>query len=123
MANRRVSESQKSSKSTRSEAVPVAATPVVNAAVHATLNTAGSAESTPAVKARKRRTGAKQDQAVITTTLTPSVTEDQRRGMIALSAYLRAERRGFSPEGEAEDWLAAEKEVDALLNSGQTAPQ
>jgi hypothetical protein len=93
----------------------------VNAAVHAALDAAGSAEPAPAAKARKRRAAAQQDQAVITAT--PTVTEDQRRGMIALSAYLRAERRGFSPEGEAEDWLAAEKEVDALLNSGQTAPQ
>jgi hypothetical protein len=123
MANRRVSDSQKSSKSARSEAAPVAAAPVVNAAVHAGLDAAGSAGSAPGAKARKRRAAAKPDQAVITATSTPTVTEDQRRGMIALSAYLRAERRGFSPEGEAEDWLAAEKEVDALLNSGQTAPQ
>jgi hypothetical protein len=124
MANRRVSDSQKSAKSARSEAAPVAAPAVVNAAVQAGLDAAaGAAESAPAVKARKRRAAAKQDQAVITASSTPTVTEDQRRGMIALSAYLRAERRGFSPEGEAEDWLAAEKEVDALLNSGQTAPQ
>jgi hypothetical protein len=41
--------------------------------------------------------------------------------MIALSAYLRGERRGFGPGGEAEDWLAAEKEIDALL-SGSSGP-
>ena len=124
MANRRVSDSQKSSKSTRSEAAPRTAAPVVNAAVHTGLDAAaGTAQSAPAAKARKRRATAKPDQALITATQTPTVTEDQRRGMIALSAYLRAERRGFSPEGQAEDWLAAEKEVDALLNSGQTAPQ
>jgi Protein of unknown function (DUF2934) len=123
MANRRVSDSQKSSKSTRSGAAPVAAPPLVNAAVHAGLDAAGAAQSAPAAKPRKRRAAAKPDQALITATATPAVTEDQRRGMIALSAYLRAERRGFSPDGQAEDWLAAEKEVDALLNSGQTAPQ
>jgi hypothetical protein len=43
------------------------------------------------------------------------VTEEMRRGMIAEAAYLRAERRGFSPGSEDEDWLAAEKEVDRLL--------
>ena len=43
------------------------------------------------------------------------VTEEMRRGMIAQAAYLRAERRGFSPGGENEDWLAAEAEVDRLL--------
>jgi hypothetical protein len=35
--------------------------------------------------------------------------------MIAESAYLRAERRGFVPGHEEQDWLAAEAEVDALL--------
>ena len=35
--------------------------------------------------------------------------------MIAENAYLRAERRGFAPGSETEDWLAAETEVDALL--------
>jgi len=35
--------------------------------------------------------------------------------MISEGAYLRAERRGFAPGHEAEDWLAAEAEVDALL--------
>jgi hypothetical protein len=34
---------------------------------------------------------------------------------IAEAAYLRAERRGFEPGYELEDWLAAEQEVDALL--------
>lgn len=43
--------------------------------------------------------------------------------MIAEAAYLRAERRGFSAGGEEEDWLAAEKEVDALLSAGQGGPQ
>ena len=46
-----------------------------------------------------------------------AVSEDVRRGMIAKAAYLRAERRGFAPGGEAEDWLAAEAEVDALLEA------
>ncbi|HEY0767228.1 MAG TPA: DUF2934 domain-containing protein [Steroidobacteraceae bacterium] len=38
--------------------------------------------------------------------------------MIAQSAYLRAERRGFAPGHETEDWLAAEVEVNALLKVG-----
>ena len=36
---------------------------------------------------------------------------------IAEAAYLRAEQRGFQPGNELEDWLAAEREVDALLSS------
>jgi hypothetical protein len=38
--------------------------------------------------------------------------------MVAQAAYLRAERRGFAPGGELEDWIAAEAEVDALLRAG-----
>ena len=43
------------------------------------------------------------------------LTPEARRALIAETAYLRAERRGFAPGHETEDWLAAEAEVDALL--------
>lgn len=51
-----------------------------------------------------------------------SVSEEARRAMVAQAAYLRAERRGFSPGNEEEDWLAAEAEVDALLRAGNGRP-
>ena len=35
------------------------------------------------------------------------LTPEARRALIAETAYLRAERRGFTPGHEAEDWLAA----------------
>ena len=35
--------------------------------------------------------------------------------LTAERAYFRAERRGFVPGHELEDWLAAEREVAALL--------
>jgi Protein of unknown function (DUF2934) len=35
-----------------------------------------------------------------------------RDALIATAAYYRAEKRGFSPGYEQEDWLAAEREVD-----------
>ena len=50
------------------------------------------------------------------------VSAEDRRAMIAEAAYLRAERRGFAPGQEAEDWLAAEIEVDALLKIGPGSP-
>jgi hypothetical protein len=50
-----------------------------------------------------------------------TVSEDVRRGMIAEAAYLRAERRGFAPGGEHDDWVAAEAEVDALLKARGTS--
>lgn len=46
-----------------------------------------------------------------------SVSEEARRAMVAQAAYHRAERRGFAPGYEEEDWLAAEAEVDALLRA------
>jgi hypothetical protein len=50
------------------------------------------------------------------------VTAEARRTLIAEAAYLRAERRGFAPGHETEDWLAAEIEVDALLRSEHGGP-
>ena len=44
-----------------------------------------------------------------------AVSESRRREMIANEAYLLAERRGFTPGHEVEDWAAAEAQVDARL--------
>jgi hypothetical protein len=41
----------------------------------------------------------------------PSFSES-REARIAEAAYWRAERRGFAPGSELEDWLNAEKEID-----------
>jgi hypothetical protein len=41
--------------------------------------------------------------------------------MIAETAYLIAERRGFDPGHDVEDWLLAERQVDQLL-SGELPP-
>lgn len=43
----------------------------------------------------------------------PSAEESRRRNRIAVEAYYLAERRGFRPGGELEDWLEAEKRIDA----------
>jgi hypothetical protein len=47
--------------------------------------------------------------------LPPPVSADDRKEMIALAAYYRAERRKFEPGHEVEDWLAAEKEVELRI--------
>ncbi|MGH8308963.1 MAG: DUF2934 domain-containing protein [Steroidobacteraceae bacterium] len=39
----------------------------------------------------------------------------RRTAMIAEGAYYRAERRGFDPGHELDDWLAAEAEIDQAL--------
>ena len=48
----------------------------------------------------------------------PLIDPQRRRALIAEAAYFRAERRGFAPGHEAEDWLAAEAEVDTALTVG-----
>ncbi len=41
------------------------------------------------------------------------LTPAERHRRISELAYRRAEQRGFAPGNEAEDWLDAEREVDA----------
>lgn len=38
-----------------------------------------------------------------------------RERLVAKAAYFCAERRGFEPGHELEDWLSAEREIDELL--------
>jgi len=45
------------------------------------------------------------------------ITPEQRYRMICDAAYFRAERRGFVGGNSAEDWTAAEAEIDSLLLS------
>lgn len=53
--------------------------------------------------------------------LTRFVGLEQRSALIAEAAFFRAEKRGFAPGFEVDDWLAAEAEVDAkLLRSAKT---
>jgi hypothetical protein len=44
-------------------------------------------------------------------------TAPERQAMIAKAAYFRAQRRGFRPGHELDDWLAAETEVDRQLHA------
>ena len=42
-----------------------------------------------------------------------SAPDEERRHQIAEAAYFKALSRGFTPGHEREDWLEAEREVDA----------
>ncbi|MGQ9830185.1 MAG: DUF2934 domain-containing protein [Thermochromatium sp.] len=44
-----------------------------------------------------------------------NVSEEQRQDMIREAAYYKAEKRNFAPGHEAEDWAAAEREIDELI--------
>jgi hypothetical protein len=66
----------------------------------------------PSPRRRKRTAATKSDS-------TTTISAAERLRMIQTAAYYRAERRGFAPGHEAEDWLAAEREIDALIASAQ----
>ncbi len=102
---------KKTAKTTAGElgsaaAVATAATPVV-----------------PVAKPRKPRAAPRAKPAAGASAARLKVSADERRGMIARAAYLRGQSRGFPPGGEAEDWLVAEKEIDALLSGGSGPTQ
>ena len=44
-----------------------------------------------------------------------AATAEQRYSMIQVAAYLRAEKRGFRNGDPTEDWLTAERDIDAAL--------
>lgn len=50
------------------------------------------------------------------------VNAKQRYLMITEAAYFLAEKRGFAPGHEHEDWLAAERQVDAMLAALEQRP-
>lgn len=45
----------------------------------------------------------------------PALTPAERMKMIAEAAYYLAEKRGFKGGNELSDWVAAEKQVDAVI--------
>ena len=41
----------------------------------------------------------------------PSISAQERQMLVARAAYFRAEKRGFAPGGELQDWVEAGTEV------------
>jgi hypothetical protein len=46
----------------------------------------------------------------------PRFSSAERERLIAEAAYLRAEKRGFAPGFQLDDWLAAETQIDGEVN-------
>jgi hypothetical protein len=51
------------------------------------------------------------------------VSTERRQAMIAEGAYFRAAERGFQGGDPVADWLASERDVDALLSAGEPRPK
>ena len=80
---------------------------------HSTIGTEkvpASRQVTQTTTKAARRSGAGQRRH-------PASAEERER-LIAMAAYYRAERRGFAPGGELEDWHEAAAEIDRQLGRG-----
>jgi Protein of unknown function (DUF2934) len=70
---------------------------------------------TAAGKASVKRTGKTGVKSPVTDALPNSINLEERWNMIAVAAYHKAEKRGFVPGYELQDWAEAEKEIAELL--------
>jgi hypothetical protein len=100
----------KSGSKTSTKAPTKAATKVATKAV---------ARNTPAAKPRKARAEVRPALvAVPVQSVTPAIGADERQILIEQAAYFRAEKRGFAPGGELQDWIEAEAEVLLRIGGG-----
>jgi hypothetical protein len=51
----------------------------------------------------------------------PAISAEQRNNYVEVAAFYIAERRGFAAANPADDWAAAEAEIDRLIASGHFA--
>lgn len=77
--------------------------------------TVKSATSKPKIEVRAPPAGRHPD-SLLKNSVTP-VTAEVRRVMIAEAAYYIAEKRGFALGSDVEDWLLAERQIDAALSA------
>lgn len=77
-------------------------------------NKAGTSKAVTA-KAQDKPATAKKAKPSGTLPITP----ETRLRHIEMAAYYIAEKRGFSGGDAAEDWLAAERQIDHLLMAGK----
>jgi hypothetical protein len=63
----------------------------------------------------KQKARKKADKSISAKLNQAGVTGEERHQLIMQAAYFRAERRGFTPGAELDDWLQAEAEVERTL--------
>lgn len=79
-----------------------------------------AAAKAPAKKAPGRRSGAPSaEDGGVTLELLANVTAERRLEMIREAAYYKAEKRNFEGGSESDDWAAAEREIDELLEKAR----
>ncbi|MFO1350519.1 MAG: DUF2934 domain-containing protein [Gammaproteobacteria bacterium] len=79
-------------------------------------SSSSSFSATPRSRKRQPPPAAEAQPAVDTMIATSVANAPDRRSMIAQAAYFKAERRGFSPGQELQDWIEAEQEISAAID-------
>jgi hypothetical protein len=77
--------------------------------------TAAAAPAAPKKSAARPKATAAKPRAAARTDVATSLSAAERLRMVEMAAYFRAERRGFAPGHDFEDWVAAEAEIAALV--------
>lgn len=114
----------KKAAATKAVAAPKVVAPVVEpVATPAVASKTKAAAVKPAAepKAAVAKPAAKKASAVKlkpSTAPAPVLTTEQRNHYVSVAAFYIAERRGFTLGNPADDWMAAEAEVDRLIASG-----
>ena len=65
---------------------------------------------------KKKAAGARKRKTSVTTTPV-EITPEERWRMIAVAAYHKSEKHGFTQGREMDDWLEAQREIDGLLGT------
>ena len=100
-------------KETGKKVATAVATKKPKAAVAQAQIQAQIAAKTPASKPVATKISTSK-QGVAAPVAKASVTPEERYKMIAAAAYSKAEQRGFASGYALNDWIAAEKEIDAM---------
>ena len=77
---------------------------------------AGSAKP-PAIQSVRNSKVATRQRTVAPRTISRELAPEERQQLIAQAAYFIAERRGFVPGNELDDWLQAEAEIEARIRA------
>ncbi len=89
----------------------------VSPAVPAAATALAAAPAKPEAKAKPNASIAKP-KIVPAAQAKSALSAAQRNNYVEVAAFYIAERRGFTPANPADDWIAAELEVDRLIASG-----
>lgn len=102
-------------KQTKQAQKPAVAMPAVAEVIRKSAKRSPVAQLTQAVAKKRARKAAVPVLAPAPARSNSEVSAEQRRCYVEVAAYFIAERHGFTPGRENEDWIEAEAEIDRML--------